>query len=154
MKLPAIKIGDVFSIPLTNGLGFIQCVKEAPKTECEVLRVLPGIYSESEEIQTIIEKKEIFFTQLAMKYALKKNMISFIGNFPVPNDTQVPRHYRTEHHIGTEFVCWHIVDSVTLKRESVKTLSPEQKKLSEWDFISIPDLVEKIESNWTPEKWG
>ena len=44
--MPKVEYGDVFQITLTNGYGFIQCVKETPKTECEIIRVLPGVFSE------------------------------------------------------------------------------------------------------------
>ena len=155
MRLPKVEYGEVFQVSLTNGYGFVQCVKEAAKTECEIIRVLPGIYGEKDIhiIEKIVETKELFFLQLPVKYAIKKKLLRPMGKFPVPIDSKAPRFFRTEHIIGTDFVCWHIVDSETLQIRSVKNLSPEEKKLSEWDIISIPDLVEKIETGWTPENW-
>jgi hypothetical protein len=38
VKKVEILIGDVFKLQLSNGIGFIQCVKLAPETECEIIR--------------------------------------------------------------------------------------------------------------------
>lgn len=63
MRLPKVEYGDVFQVSLTSGYGFIQCVKEAPKTKIEIIRVLPGVYSEKDgsNIEKIIGHKELFF---------------------------------------------------------------------------------------------
>lgn len=155
MRLPGVKYGDVFKLKLNNGVGLIQCVKEAPKTECEIIRAIPGIYDEEpmREISSIIMKKELFFLQFPVKHAVKQKLLESIGNFPVPSSSAAPRYFRTEHNIGTNFIAWHIIDSETMQIRSVKNLSAEEQKLSEWDIISIPDLAEKIESGWTPEDW-
>ena len=51
MALPQVKLGDVYTLELTDGIGLLQCVKEAEKTELEVIRILPGSYK---QITTII----------------------------------------------------------------------------------------------------
>lgn len=155
MRLPKIEFGDVFQVFLTKGYGFVQCVKEASKTECEIIRILPGVYNEKDinDVGKIVEKKELFFLQLPLKYAVKQKLLKPIGKFYVPFASVAPRFFRTEHIIGTEFIGWHIVDSETLQRRLVKKLSVEEQRLSEWDIISIQDLVEKIENGWTPENW-
>ncbi|BCJ93590.1 hypothetical protein acsn021_11590 [Anaerocolumna cellulosilytica] len=155
MSLPKVRYGDVFQLELTNGYGYIQSVKEAQRAECEIVRVLSGVYCESDvsKLTNIVSSKEAFFAQIPVKYALKQNILKPMGNYPVPSGSEAPRFYRTEHTIGTEFVCWHIVDSVSLQRRSAKELSAEEKKLSEWDIVSIPVLVEKLETGWVPEMW-
>lgn len=155
MGLPKVEYGDVFQVSLTNGYGFVQCVKEAPKTECETIRVLPGVYGENDidNIDKIVSAKELFFLRLPVKYAIKQKLLKPIGNFPVPIGSKAPRFFRTEHIIGSEFIGWHIIDSENFQRRLVKELSLEEKSLSEWDIVSIPDLVEKIETGWTPENW-
>ncbi len=155
MQLPKVEYGDVFQVTLTNGYGFVQCVKEAPKTECEIIRVIKGVYGEKDinNIDEIVGNKELCFLQFPVKYAIKQNFLRPMGKFSLPSDSVAPRFFRTEHIIGTEFIGWHIVDSETLQRRLVKKLSSEEQKLSEWDIISIPDLVEKIETGWIPENW-
>lgn len=131
MRLPKVDYGEVYQVSLTNGYGFVQCVKEASKTECEIIRVLPGIYGEKDIhfIEKIVENKELFFLQLPVKYAVKQKLLRSMGKFTVAIDSRAPRFFRTEHIIGTDFVCWHIVDSETLQIRAVKNLSPEEKKL-------------------------
>lgn len=155
MRLPKVEYGDVFKISLTNGCGFIQCVKEAPKAECEIIRAIQGIYYEKDfdDIYRIVTKNELCFLQLPVKYAIRQKFLAPVGKFPVPNESKAPRFFRTEHMKGSEFIGWHIVDSETLQRKLVKKLSPEERQLSEWGIISIPDLIEKIETGWTPEIW-
>lgn len=155
MRLLEVKYGDVFRVELTPGIGIIQCVKEAPNTGFEILRVLPGTYDEDSlgEMERIMMQKESFFLQLPLKYALKRKLLERVGNYPVPEQSGAPRYFRTEHRIGTKFVAWHIIDSETLKIRSVKELSISEMQFSEWDVISLPDLVEKIETGWTPEVW-
>ena len=62
MRLPDVNFGDVFLISLTEGHGLIQCVRAASKTECEIIRALPGIYREPElsNIELIVGKKSCF----------------------------------------------------------------------------------------------
>lgn len=155
MALSKIKKGDVFSLSLTNGFGLIQCVKEAARTEMETVRVLPGVFKfiNNELVNDVILGKELFFISLPLKYAAKEGFISQIDNHPIPENSECPRYFRTKHVIKNEFVGWHIVDSETLYRDLVSTLSQEQKLLSPWGMISFPDIVERIENNWTPCEW-
>ena len=155
MALPKIAKGDMFSLSLTNGIGFIQCVKETQPKESEIVRIIPGVYDKESDldISQIAMQKELFFSQLPLKYALRKKMIHFVGNFSVPKDSEAPKYYRDMHVIRTEFLGWHIVDSETLHHRLVEKLSEEEKKLSPWGMTSIPDIVEHIENNWTPLDW-
>lgn len=155
MRLPNVNYGDVFLITLTNGFGILQCVQTASKTEIEIIRALPGIYSEVDltSIEPLVGKKELFFQQLPVKYAVKQKLLTPLGNYPVPADSAAPRWFRTEHIIGSEMIGWHIVDSRTLQLRLVNRLSPKEQKFSEWGIIGIPDLAERIETGWTPMEW-
>ena len=155
MALPIIKKGDVFSLGLTKGIGFVQCIKESPQKEPEIIRILPGVYKDGSEIdiKSIVLKKELFFTQNPLKYTIRKKLITFVDNISIPADSEAPRFYRTEYRIRHEFLGWHIVDSITMQRKLVSHLSHEESLLSPWGMISIPDIVERIENNWTPIEW-
>ena len=61
MKNIEIRIGDVYELQLSNGIGFIQCVKLAPETECEIIRVLPGIYSNDGDAEIASQKRNYSF---------------------------------------------------------------------------------------------
>ena len=155
VKKVEILIGDVFKLQLSNGIGFIQCVKLAPETEWEIIRVLPGIYLKDGDAEIASQKKELFFSELPLKYALRtrNKLVVFVGNFRVPKGSEAPRYYRDEHTRGHEFLGWHIVDSKTLKRKFVEKLSEEDLRLSPWGMISLTDIAERIETNWDIDEW-
>ncbi|MHC1693916.1 MAG: hypothetical protein AB9835_01275 [Eubacteriales bacterium] len=96
MILPDVKYGDVFKLPLKNGFGLIQCVEETDVTQCEIIRVLSGIYDENEIItnyKDILRQKEAFFTSIPLKYALKSRYIKFVINAPVPKCEKLHRYF-------------------------------------------------------------
>ena len=155
MALPKIKYGDVFEIETPKGKGYFQCVKEASATEVEIIRILPGIYSMQEDVDmnSLVEENELYFIQFPLKYALKKKCIKLIGNFKIKDEVKVPRYYRSMHKIGTEFICWHIVDSETLQRRSVDELSEEEKRLSPWGSWNDTLLAERMANGWSLDNW-
>jgi|GEM_PF-926729 len=155
MALPRIKFGDVFEIATSKGLAYFQCVKEAPATECETIRILPGTYGNIEQanLENLVNNKELYFIQLTLKYALKQKCIKLIGNYKVPEHVIVPRYYRSKNMVRGEFVCWHIVDSETLQRRSVEKLSDDEKKLSAWGVWNDTLLAERIAEGWSLDKW-
>lgn len=155
MALLRIKYGDVFEIATNNGIGYIQCVKEATSSECEVVRVLPGTYKNNKEVNLneLIKEKELYFIQFPLKYAVKKKCVLLVENFSVPEQVSVPRYYRTAHKIKEEFICWHIVDSETLHRKPIEKLSDEEINLSPWGSWNDTLLAERMASGWTLDKW-
>ena len=155
MALPKVEKGDVFALNLTNGFGLIQCVKEAPEKDLEKIRILPGVLHviNDEIVKSAVSGNELFFCDLPLKYAVRKNMIKRVGNHPIPKGSKCPGFFRTKHMVRSEFLGWHIVDGETWNRELVYKLSPEQRTLSPWGTISIPDIAERIENNWTPSEW-
>ena len=156
MAMQKVRSGDVYQIQATEGVCFIQCVKESTtKMRSDIVRVLPSVFALTTEldVEAIASQKELFFSELPLKYAARKKLLSFVGNYEIPAGSEAPSFYRTEHIIGSEFLGWHIVDSETWHRKLVTTLSPDDIKLSPWGMISIPDIVERIENNWTPSEW-
>ncbi len=155
MALPIIKKGDIFELNTNVGLAYLQCVEESSKTECEMMRILNGTYSDILEanIENLIYQKELYFLEFPLKYAVKKKCVKKIGNYSVPSDLAVPRYYRTEHIIRGEFLGWHIVDRITLKRQLVKELSAEQIKLSPYGMWNDTLIAERISEGWTLDKW-
>jgi len=98
-------------------------------------------------------RKELFFIMLPLKYALKRRLVTKVDALPIPEGSECPRYYRDEHVVGTIFFGWHIVDSETMHRRLVTSLSNEEAMLSPWGMISVPDIADRIESNWTPMEW-
>lgn len=107
----------------------------------------------SNHLENLVNEKELYFISFPLKYAVKKKCVKLIGNYNVPEFVKVTRYYRDTHIIRGEFICWHIVDSETLKRRSVKELSDEEKMLSEWGSWNDTLLAERIAEGWTLDKW-
>ena len=55
--------------------------------------------------------------------------------------------------IKGEFICWHIIDYETWKRERVEVLTHEQKQLSPWGAWNETKLIEKLVEGWTLDEW-
>ncbi|CAM5222323.1 hypothetical protein UACE39S_03406 [Ureibacillus acetophenoni] len=55
--------------------------------------------------------------------------------------------------IKGEFICWHIIDYETWKRERVEVLNHEQKQLSPWGTWNETKLIEKLVEGWTLDEW-
>ena len=155
MALKNVKYGDVFELATTMGMAYFQCVKETPVTESEIIRIFPGVYKDviSAKLDELAKQQEIFFVQFPVKYGVRKNVIKFVGNFNVPENTVVPKYYRDKHIVKGEFISWHIIDIQTLKIESVRELSEEHRKLSPAGMWNDTLLAERIAEGWTPEKW-
>lgn len=87
-----VKPGDVFEIPTEKGVAYFQCVKEVRLTKCEILRILPGVYSTDQlnNLDELVKQKEVFFIQFPLKYAVKKNCVRLIGTCPVPEQVKLP----------------------------------------------------------------
>ena len=150
-----VKNGDVFEISTKRGIAYFQCVKEAKPTECEVIRILPGVYSidQIKNLDELVKQDEVFFIQFPLKYAVKQNCVRLIGNYPVPEQVKLPKYYRDKHIVKGEFVSWHIVDAKTLKIRAVKELSEEEKHLSPAGIWNDTLLAERIAEEWKPDDW-
>ncbi|MDD2592482.1 MAG: hypothetical protein PHN21_06735 [Erysipelotrichaceae bacterium] len=155
MALPKVKYGDVFEIKTYKGFGYFQCVKEAPATDVEVIRVFNNIFSSVEDVNFdyLVNDGQLYFLHFPLKYAVKKKCVRYIGNYSVSPHVTVPRYYRSMHKIGTKLICWHIVDSETLERRSTLDLSDEERSLSPWGSWNDTLLAERMASGWTLEKW-
>lgn len=151
-----IQVGDLFEIETPKGRGYFQYVYLNPKTDIELISVLPGLYSEEpQKIEDLVQKKEAFFVHFPARAAYRRKIIRLIGHYELPSELEVPpKQMRTTHVIKGEFICWHIVDYETWQRIPVKELSSEQKKLSPWGVWNDTLLIERMMEGWTLEKWN
>jgi len=150
-----IQIGDLFSIQTLKGLAYFQYVQSSKKTMGEIIRILHGLFVEQpNDFQKIINAKELFFVHFPLKFALKKGIVSFIGNFNLPNDLQIPKFMRDKNvDRNKNLIDWDIVNVDTWMIEKVKSLSEEQKQLSPWGIWNDTLLIERLREGWTLEKW-
>ena len=82
------------------GIGYFQCVREAPPKECELIRVLPKTYLAGEArefLNEIVAGREAFFVKFPLRGAVHRGCVRFVDRFPVPEDVRLPRYYRSKH---------------------------------------------------------
>jgi hypothetical protein len=148
--------GDVYKLELTKGFGGIQCVKlGSNKTEVDIIRIIPGIYYDDDSLIEAVSKPEtLFFNPSPFRYSRRDKCFHYLGNYPIPEGCAAPKFFRTKEVIRGQFRCWYIIERETCMRKSVDVLTEEQKELSPNACISIPDIIERIETNWTPRNWN
>jgi hypothetical protein len=148
-----IKIGDVFSITTPKGKAYFQYVYDN-KEICELIRVLPGIYTEAPfDLLRFVAEKEMYMVHFPLKAALKKGIIDFVGDFGLPKNFELPQIMRIDYSDAEGNQGWHIVNYNTWQRVYVKTLSREQLKLSPWEIWNDTMLIERLSDNWNLEQW-
>lgn len=153
MRTKKVNIGDVFELESSNGNKIhFQCV-DIPKdtrNEVELIKVFFKLHKKTPDDLSTIIKEDYFFIRFPLKAALKKNIIKLIGYYPLPETFVAPLFYRTINFSGT---AWQIINSKTLKRETVEVLSKEQKKLSPYGGMNDTLIIELLEKGWNLENW-
>lgn len=148
-----IKIGDVFEISTPKGYAYLHYIKK-DKTIGELVRVLPGLYSEEPtDIKKTVGSDELFYIFFPLSFAYKKGIVRLVNNCEASN-YDVPKYMRTEHNVRGEFLGWHIVNTQTWERTLVKTLNAEQIKFSPWGVWNDTLLIERLTNNWSLEEWS
>ncbi|WP_299097163.1 hypothetical protein [Winogradskyella sp.] len=146
------KIGDVFMIKINKGYGCFQLVS-SNKFEGELIKVFYKIYDiEPISIEEIVSN-DFYFVGFPLKYALKRNLVTQIGNSSLPKDFILPKYMREKHVIGGNHLGWYIVNRDTLQRTFVEKLKIEQRKLSPHGIINDTYLIERFEEDWRLEEW-
>ncbi len=152
-EMVRLKIGDVFEIVTSNGIGLFQYVHK-DETIGQLIRILPNLYEEGYVIEKeIVEKKELYLIHFPLGSAIKQKIVAKKGNYPIPQDFKLPQKFRDNHIVNGEFICWHIVDYNTWKRDKVEKLSDEQKQLSPWGTWNDTLLKERLAEGWTLNNW-
>jgi hypothetical protein len=86
-RRPKINIqgGEVFSIPVENGFGFLQYI-ETDQHGIEYVRVLSPINTEQIVTQEEVDNKERWCIGFPLLPAYKKGIVNYIGNFQIPSN--------------------------------------------------------------------
>jgi hypothetical protein len=145
--------GDLFEIKTEKGFGYFQYVFDEID-KIQIIRVLTNHFTEQPESFTeIVNEKEFYYIHFPLVTAFNRKLISFTGNYAIPSSVSKPKYMRTTHTIRGKMLGWHIVDTLTLKRQFVIDLSEEQKQLSPWGIWNDTLLKERISQNWTLNDW-
>lgn len=148
-----IKVGDIFEIETPNGKAYLHYICKDIEMG-DLIRVLPGLHSlEPANLKELASSKERFMVYFPLSAASKQNIVQQVGHYPADKFDK-PRYMRTEYIVKGEFLGWHIIDTETWKRQLVKKLTPEQKKLSPWGIWNDTLLIENLVDDWSLEKWS
>lgn len=152
MTKKKISIGDLFELDTKKGKAFIQLVEKGDGVNTvEGVRVFYKLYTQLPEDLKEITNQDYFFLRFILNEAYKGGTATKVGNIPIPDDLKFPIFFRTEHIFKDGW--WQVVNSITLERESVEKLNPEQKKLSPWGTWNDTLLIENLNNGWRLETW-
>ncbi len=144
--------GDVFSIEIKNGVGFLQFV-QTTQFKIDYIRVLDFISDSKKITQHDIDMPERWCTEFPLKAAIKKKIVEKVGNFSIPDSFIVPRYARTKHLIRGEFIGWYLVNRNTRKLTFVEKLNSYQMTLSPSGIMNDTLIKEWLESDWKLSEW-
>ena len=147
-----IKLGDIYEISTAKGNAYLHYIYKDNDIG-ELIRVLKGIYvKRPNKIEEIIDSGERFMVFFPLSAAVKRKIVEYVGNFPIDKFSR-PKYMRTEYNLKGEFIGWHIVETDTWQRQTVKKLKPEQKQYSPWGIWNETLLIEKLEADWSLDNW-
>ncbi len=147
-----MKLGDIFEIDTPKGKAYLHYIHKDSVTG-ELIRVLQGLYPERPaNFDKLAASEERYIVSFPLSAAAKKKIVKSVSYYPV-SKFRKPKLMRTEHNIRGEFLGWHLVDTETWHRQLIKTLSPEQKKLSPWGVWNDTLLIERLTNGWDLENW-
>jgi hypothetical protein len=124
-----LELGDIFSIKTSKGYGFLQYI-ETDNLGIEYVRVLFPIKTEESISQDEVELKERWSIGFPLKAAIRKKIVTKIGNYEIPENYTLDEYARSVHNVRGEHLGWHIVNRITLQRELKSKLEKADLKLS------------------------
>ena len=147
-----LKLGDIFEIKTPIGSAYLHYIYK-DETIGDLIRVLPGLFTERpDDFDAIASAKERYMIFFPLSAANNRKLVERVGFYPA-DEFEMPKYMRTKHIIGKEFIGWHIVQTDTMKRQLLQTLTPEQKQLSPWPTWNDTLLIERLVNHWSLEKW-
>jgi hypothetical protein len=150
MQNKKIEIGDIFEIQTSKGKGYLQCVEIPKGDDVELVKVFYDLYNDTPSDINSVTTGNYFLVRFPVKASLRMKIVKFVEKIELPKNFQIPLFYRTINPFGEG---WQIVNSKTLKRDSVLTLTEEQMKLSPWGGMNDTLIKELLEKGWRLESW-
>lgn len=146
-----LKIGDVVEISTSKGFAYAQYTHKH-KQYGALLRVFGSIYNNRlADIKDLVNEKPIFSCFFPLSAAVDQQIVSIVGNEEVPVDTQNFPIFRAGiiNQATKKVDVWWLWDGE--KEWKIGDLDSEQRKLPIRGIWNDTLLIERIESNWTPE---
>ena len=146
------KHGDIFEIETPKGLAYIQyALKE--NVYGQLIRVFPGIFDvRPGSFSQLSQAKELYFVFFPVTAAASKGIITYVANEPIPQFAQQRPSMRKRGGIDADgrVLNWWIWD--VKGKMLVDQLNEEQRGYSIAAIWNDTMLIERICSNWMPEK--
>ena len=146
--------GNVYAISISKGYGFIQYVGLG-KSNIEVARVLTPLATTLDEFtpQMCLEK-ERYYIRMVLRATERSGLIEFIGNFQLPSDAVLPTQYRSLEYVPNRNIRdWYLVDVETWGRTLIRNPDDDFFKLSSAGIWNAELLRDRLEQDWSLEKW-
>lgn len=145
--------GNVYAIETKKGFGFFQCVS-IDSDGIDVVRVLDKILPSIDQFKNnMVLDKERYYTKIVVGAADKSKLISFVGNYPLPDYAKAPKQYRDLDIYPDNVRYWYIVNDRTLSRKYVTKITDSFLSLSPHGIMNAAFLRERLEENWSLSEW-
>ena len=143
-------LGDIIELEQDGKKVYCQFLKEAEDDNTlEGVRIFYDVYIDRPEDITSVIKDDFFFLTLPLKYGIKEEGVTLVGNVPLSGDIIFPKSFRSFNPFGKG---WRIINDDG-RSEIVQELTDEQKKLSPYSTWSLPTIIENLENGWRLENW-
>jgi len=161
MRSPKARIGDICEITTPVGLAYIQYTHPAISLG-SLVRVLPGLFKERPSgFAELAKQRELYFVFYPLSYALRDRDAEVVSHQPVPEWAQPYPLMRWPGASDSRgrVVAWKIFKASEpltpefhARTSVIRTLTPEQEKLSIHHLWPHPVLVKELGRGWTPER--
>jgi hypothetical protein len=155
------KIGDIFEIKTPSGFAYLQYTHEGGGMG-ELVRVLPGLFStRPKDFGELAKRRELYFAFYTLKYAFRARQTETVSHQPVPEWAQAYPFLRwpAARDQGGKTLAWKIFkasDPLTVETHQrtpvIRTLTPDQERLSIHQLWPHPIMVKQLARGWTPER--
>lgn len=125
------------------------------KNNCDLIRILPGIFQDlTFDWLEIVCKKETYFIHFPLQAALNKKLVTYIGNFELPQGFVEPKYFRVRTvNPRNGDSTWYLREENNNRMKNIEMLSEEIIGLSDWCIWNDTLLRERIEENWSLQNW-
>jgi hypothetical protein len=145
------KIGDIFEVPTSAGLAYVQYTHTHPE-QGTLIRVLPGIFpARPSDVCALASGDSVFVTFCPIDMGLKQGWIA-VGNCAIPESARpFPLfRYGITSPATKKVAVWKLWDGEKLER--IGDLTPEQRRLPIFGIFPPSMIAERIAAGWTPER--
>jgi Regulator of ribonuclease activity B len=155
------RIGDILEIKIPAGLRYIQYTHHVIDMGA-LVRVLPGLFgTRPTDFAHLAGQKELYFVFYTLDYAIRNKQVEIASRQPVPEWARpypLMRWRGDARDQNGKTIAWKIFkasDLLTIETHQrtpvIRTLTPEQEKLSVHELWPHPVMVRELTRGWTPE---